>query len=102
MRIPKGHGFDLAGGTNLIVVLRNNQSLQGTFLGVVEERKYENLPPKINIGGKFDCDEGTEFLLLQLTCAFSEFFPVGSIVAINVDNISIIGPGNFLCAPSPA
>ncbi|QJW46871.1 hypothetical protein HA075_14200 [bacterium BFN5] len=93
MRIPQGLGFDLTCGINLAVVLANGNVLQGTLLGVVGDRNIGYYPP---IPPNQQPEDTTEFLLLQLTCAFSSF-PEGTIIAVNVEQIQLIGPDTFTC-----
>ncbi|GBG55297.1 hypothetical protein SPFL3102_00723 [Sporomusaceae bacterium FL31] len=94
MRIPQGLGFDLTNGVNLAIVLVNGNVLQGTLLAVVGDRNmgyYPPIPPN-----QQPRENNTEFLLLQLTCAFASF-PEGTIIAVNVEQIQLIGPDTFTC-----
>lgn len=92
MRIPQGTGFDFASGVNLAIVLTNGNVLQGTLLAVVGDRNVAFFPPQ----PPQPIRDEVEFLLLQLTCAFSSF-PIGTIIAVNIAEIQLIGPDTFPC-----
>jgi hypothetical protein len=99
MKYPKGCGFNLTGGLTLTVILEGGYFLVGRFLGAIgDDRKCDCCPPpKIEIENEVEVNDGAEFLLLQLTSAFVvgglPTFPVGTVVAINVEQILFIGPG---------
>lgn len=104
MKYPKGCGFNLTGGLTLTVVLEGGYFLVGRFLGAIgDDRKCDCdhkvvcPPPKIEIENEVQVDDGSEFLLLQLTSPFTVVglptFGVGTVVAINVEQILFIGPG---------
>lgn len=92
MKFPKGKGFDLAGGLVITVVLEDHV-LTGTFLGEINDRHHDDPPINVNV----NVDVEPEFILLQLTCELDledgPDFPVGTIVAINVQEIQFIVPG---------
>ena len=92
MKIPKGKGLDLTGGLVITVVLEDHV-LTGTFLGEFEHRDRKDCPINVNV----QVDVEPEFILLQLTCELEledgPEFPVGTIVAINVQEIQFILPG---------
>jgi len=92
MKFPKGKGFDLAGGLIITVVL-DDYALTGTFLGGVEERHHDD--PLIHVNAQVE--DATEFILLQLTCSLEvedgPGFPIGTIIAINVQEVLFIAPG---------
>lgn len=92
MKFPKGKGFDLAGGLVITVVLEDHV-LTGTFLGEINDRHHDDPPINVNV----NVDVEPEFILLQLTCELDledgPEFPVGTIVAINVQEIQFIVPG---------
>jgi hypothetical protein len=94
MRIPKGKGFDLAGGLVITVVLEDIL-LVGTFLGAFgDQRSHHQECEPIHVDLK--CDNDPEFFLLQLKCsAFVESveFPRGTIIAINVNEVQFIAIG---------
>ncbi len=93
MRIPKGKGFDLAGGLVITVVLED-VVLIGTFLGAFgDERHHQECPP---VCVDLKCDNDPEFFLLQLKCGVlveSIDFPRGTVVAINVNRVQFIALG---------
>lgn len=93
MKIPKGHGFDLTGGVVFGVVVSPGSYLQGTLLGVVGDRTGNWDGPK----GDCCCDDDNEFLLLQLTCDLYPYFSIGSVIAVNINNIFLIGPNDAPC-----
>lgn len=90
MKYPKGKGFDLTGGLIVTVVLEN-YSLTGTFLGEIESRYCKDSPMYVN--------EESEFILLQLTCPVyvenGPDFLIGTIIAVNVEQILFIAPGGI-------
>ncbi|MBP2628145.1 MAG: hypothetical protein H6Q68_2856 [Firmicutes bacterium] len=92
MKFPIGKGFDLSGGI-LITVVLDEYALTGTFLGGSEERHHDAQPIHVNV----EVEEETEFILLQLTCPLEvedgPDFPIGTIIAINVQKILFIAPG---------
>jgi len=92
MKFPKGHDFDLIGGLVITVFLEDNLSLTGTFLAEIEDRHHDD-PTPIHV----NVEEEAEFILLQLTCPFCApglpFLPVNTIVAVNVEQILFISPG---------
>ena len=92
MKFPKGQGFDLAGGLVITVVL-DDHVLTGTFLGESEDRHHDDPPIIVNV----TVDEDPEFILLQLTCELElkhgPDFPIGTIIAVNVQEILFIAPG---------
>lgn len=100
MRIPKGKGFDLAGGLIITVVL-DDITLIGTFLGEIEGEKEQRHhdepiicpPAKVEV----NLQEDPEFILLQLVCdADIDDGPEieqGTIVAVNTNKIQFIAPG---------
>lgn len=93
MRIPKGKGFDLAGGLTITVVL-DDVILVGTFLGAFEDQRHHKECPPVCVDLK--CDNAPEFFLLQLKCSTfveSTEFPRGTIVAINVNQVQFIALG---------
>ncbi len=91
MKYPKGKGFDLTGGL-IITVILEEYSLTGTFLGEIENR-YCKEPTHVSV------QEDSEFILLQLTCPVDVIngpeFPIGTIIAINVEQILFIAPGGI-------
>lgn len=118
MKLPKGKGFDLTGGLTVTVILDDGIFLTGRILGVIgdEDRKDEYAeydkkfpskhddkckekcpPPKVEIENEVNVEDGAEFLLLQLTCAFAvgglPAIAVGTIVAVNVEQILFLAPG---------
>lgn len=92
MKIPQGYGFDLTGGIVLGVVIDPGIAFQGKFLGLVDERTAKEKNVKIPCC----CEDNSEFLLLQLVCPVA-VYTTGSIVAINVANIQLIGPSEAFC-----
>jgi len=90
MKIPKGKGFDIASGLTITVVLEE-YTLIGTFLERIKERSCHDDPP-IHVNVKVT--EEPEFILLQLTCPLKVDrgieLPVGTIIAINVQQILFI------------
>jgi len=100
MKFPKGKGFDVSAGLVISVILDDYEALIGTFLGEIEERHHHDdeccQPPKVEV--KAILEDDPEFILLQLTCCFRKHdleIPVGTIVAINVDQILFIVPGSL-------
>jgi len=93
MKFPKGKGFDLAGGLSITVAL-DDYTLIGTYLGGVGDRHHDD-PPPIHVD--VQVNEEAEFILLQLSCCLKvdhkTELPVGTIIAINVQQILFIGPG---------
>lgn len=96
MRFPKNQGFDLIHGLVITVVLDDDISLTGRFLGEIGDRGHDHCgqslqPINVNV------DVDSEFILLQLVCEFEgddiPEFDVGTIVAINVNKILFIAPG---------
>lgn len=92
MRFPKNKGFDLI--SDLVITVELEEiTLIGTFLGEIEERHNHggNQPKNVTV------DEYLEFILLQLVCEVEIHdgpkIPVGTIVAINLDQILFIAPG---------
>jgi hypothetical protein len=89
MKYLKGKGFDLSCGLVVVVVVEQ-YSLTGTFLGEIEDRHCKDNPIDVNVNRE------SEFILLQLTCPLDvenvPYIPVGTIVAINVEK-------NFLLLP---
>jgi hypothetical protein len=93
MRFPKEQGFDLIAGLVITVVLED-YSLTGRFLGEFDDRhchEHDEAPTIVNVNRE------TEFILLQLVCPVDvedgPDFPIGTIIAINVDRILFIAPG---------
>jgi len=104
MKIPKGTGFDLAGGFTITLILSGGYFLVGTFLGVIDdERDYGDKtkficpPTKVKIENEVEFADGAEFILLQLVCPFSvtglPFFATGTIVAVDVEQVLFIATG---------
>jgi len=91
MKFPREQGFDLIGGLVITVVLED-YPLTGRFLGEFEDRHcHDDAPTIVNVNRE------TEFILLQLVCPVDvengPDFPIGTIIAINVDRILFIAPG---------
>jgi hypothetical protein len=67
--------------------------LTGTFLGGIEDRHCNE--PSIHVDVQVENE--AEFILLQLTRCLEVYhgpdFPVGTIIAINVQKILFIAPG---------
>ena len=97
MKFPKGKGFDLSGGLVITVVL-DAHVLTGTFLGEIDSRHHGDPPIKVNANVNLE----QEFILLQLTCELAledgPEFPVGTIIAINVQEIQFIVPSGTCAA----
>lgn len=92
MKIPNGKGFDLTCGL-LITVVLEDVVLIGTFLGEFGDERSVKCPP-VHVDLK--CDNAPEFFLLQLTCSVlvdSVEFDIGTIVAINVNEVQFITVG---------
>lgn len=73
--------FDIDTGTVISIVLDPGFTIVGTFLGFDKRHHCEPIPEVVN----------DEFITVQLTVGFGPF-PAGTVVAINVDQIRVVGP----------
>lgn len=94
-RMPKClEGIDFLPNIAVTIILEGGIVVIGRLIAEIEERHHdqEHFPTQVNL----DVDLEPEFLLVQLTATLTiatVTLPIGTVVAINLNEVLLIGPG---------